>query len=207
MCGRYVLVSNLSRITEEFNLADIEAGASLPHGDIRPGQKSACVIAEGEQNRLLKMLWGFSLSWSNQDTAKLIINARAETLSEKATFKDPFRRRRCLIPANGFYEWSKDKKQFYFSLKDRELFGLAGLYEENSEQGKDDTFVIITTSPNNLVDQIHNRMPVIIPAEKQSLWLDNAKFEKAELATLFEPYPEHKMEMQQGPYRLQQAQR
>ncbi len=207
MCGRYVLVSNLSRIAEEFNLTDIESNASLQQGDIRPGQKSACVIAEGEQNRLLNMLWGFSPSWSKKDATKLIINARAETLSEKATFKDHFRRRRCLIPANGFYEWSKDKKQFYFSLKDRGLLGLAGIYEQNSKLGKDDNFVIITTSPNKLVEQIHNRMPVIIPAEKQSLWLDNTKFEKAELAALFEPYPEHKMELQQGPYRLQQIQR
>lgn len=207
MCGRYVLVSNLRQLAEEFTLADIEAGASVTHGDIRPGQKSTCVIAENKQNHLLNMLWGFSPSWSKKDAAKLIINARAETLSEKPTFKEPFCRRRCLIPSNGFYEWSKEKKQFYFFLKDRGLFGLAGLYEENSGQGKENTFVIITTSPNKLVEQIHSRMPVIIPAEKQSLWLDNAKFEKAELATLFEPYPEHKMEMQQGPYRLQQAQR
>lgn len=207
MCGRYVLVSNFSQIAEEFNLVESDANAFLPHGDVRPGQKSACVIAAGEQNRLLNMLWGFFPSWPKKDTAKLIINARAETLSEKATFKDSFRHRRCLIPANGFYEWSKEKNQFYFSLKDRGLLGLAGLYEDNSEQKKDNAFVIITTSPNKLVEQIHNRMPVIIPAEKQSLWLDNVKFEKAELTSLFEPYPDHEMEMHQGHYRLQQAKR
>ena len=89
------------------------------------------------------------------------------------------------------------------------LLGMGGLWESwTSPEGEIvRTFCLVTTAANELMRPIHDRMPVIIPAEKQSLWLDNAKFEKAELATLFEPYPEHKMEMQQGPYRLQQAQR
>jgi putative SOS response-associated peptidase YedK len=203
MCGRFVLVSNIGQISEEFNLTGFDE-STLPCGDMLPGQKCACVIAEENKMLLHNFQWGFQPRWPTQKAAKLLINARAETLSEKPTFKESFRRRRCIIPADGFYEWSKDKKQFCFYLRNRRAFGLAGIYEENNlPAGKENSFVIITTAPNKLIEPLHNRMPVIIPPDKQSLWLDNTGFDKSQLSSLFIPYPEEEMEMRQGTYKLQ----
>jgi len=202
MCGRFVLASDLSQIAEEFKLAELKKSFPLPRGDVRPGQKSAGIIAEGNKKYLLDMLWGFSPAWPKQTPSRPLINARGETLPEKLSFQEPFRRGRCLIPADGFYEWSKDKKQFYFSLRSHSPFGLAGLYKQDSENSKELSFVIITTAPNKLIEPIHNRMPAIIPVEKQSLWLDSSAFEKTELMPLLNPYPENEMEMRPGPYRL-----
>jgi len=203
MCGRFVLVSNIGQISEEFNLTGFDE-FTLSRGDMLPGNKCACAIAEENKNLLLNMHWGFPPRWPTKKTAKLLINARAETLSEKPTFKESFQRRRCIIPADGFYEWSKDKKQFCFYLRNHRAFGLAGIYKENnSSDGKETSFVIITTAPNKLIEQVHDRMPVIIPAGKQSLWLDNTSFDKSQLSSLFVPYPEEKMEMRPGKYQLQ----
>ena len=201
MCGRFVLISNLGQIAEEFNLTDMSS--SVPFGDIHPGKTAACVIAEDKKNRLLILPWGFSPPWSKQATKSgLLINARAETLAEKPTFREAFQKRRCLIAADGFYEWSKEKKQFYFYLQNRKPFGLAGIFDEPglSVTGKEASFVIITTSPNKLIAPVHNRMPVIIPHDKQSLWLDNANFEKTELQSLMSPYPAQEMEMRPGAF-------
>ena len=202
MCGRFVLISNLGQIAEEFNLADI-ASPSVSSGDIHPGQEAACVINENRKNRLLVLPWGFSPQWSKQATKSgLLINARAETLSEKPTFREAFQKRRCLIPADGFYEWSKEKKQFYFYLQNHRPFGLAGICDEPElpATGKEGSFVIITTSPNQLISPIHNRMPVIIPHDKQSLWLDNARYEKSRLQSLLVSYPAEEMEISSGAY-------
>jgi putative SOS response-associated peptidase YedK len=202
MCGRFVLISKVDQIAEEFNLADI-ASSSVASGDIHPGQKAACIISENRKNRLLVLPWGFSPQWSKQTTkSKLLINARSETLSEKPTFREAFQKRRCLIAADGFYEWSKEKKQYYFYLQNRKPFGLAGIYEETElpATGKEASFVIITTSPNRLISPIHNRMPVIIPHDKQSMWLDNEKYDKSQLQSLTAPYPAQEMEMRPGAF-------
>ena len=202
MCGRFVLISNLSQIAEEFNLKDMTA-SSVPFGDIHPGQKAACIIAENGKSRLANLAWGFSPRWSKQTAAsKLLINARAETLAEKPTFREAFQHRRCLIAADGFYEWSPEKKQFYFYLQNRKPFGLAGIFDEPDIPAMDKaaSFVIITTTPNKLIAPVHNRMPVIIPQDKQALWLDNVNFEKSGLQSLLTPYPASQMEMQPGAF-------
>jgi len=200
MCGRFVLTSNAGQIAEEFNLTDITL-SSISSGDIHPGQKAACVINKDKKNRLLILPWGFSPPWSKQTTKSgLLINARAETLAEKPTFQEAFQKRRCLIVADAFYEWSKEKNQYYFYLQNRRPFGLAGICDEPElpVTGKEGSFVIITTSPNRLISPLHNRMPVIIPRDKQSLWLDNSRYEKAELQALMTPYPDEEMEMRPG---------
>jgi putative SOS response-associated peptidase YedK len=200
MCGRFVLISNVGQIAEEFNLTDMYS--SVPFGDIHPGRTAACVIAEDKRNRLLILPWGFWPQWSKQsNNSKSLINARAETLAEKPTFKEAFQKRRCLIAADGFYEWSKEKNQFYFYLQNREPFGLAGIYGPGLfVTGKEASFVIITTSPNKLIAPVHNRMPVIIPHDKQSLWLDNDRYEKTELQALMAAYPAQEMEMRPGTF-------
>jgi putative SOS response-associated peptidase YedK len=202
MCGRYVLISNLSQIAEEFNLKDMPS-SFVPFGDIHPGQKATCIVAENGKSRLSNLDWGFSPRWSKQTAiSKLLINARAETLAEKQTFREAFQHRRCLIATDGFYEWSQEKKQFCFYMQDRKPFGLAGIFDEPDipAMGKAASFVIITTTPNKLIAPVHNRMPVIIPQDKQSLWLDNANFEKSWLQSLLTPYPANQMEMRPGPF-------
>jgi putative SOS response-associated peptidase YedK len=201
MCGRFVLISNVDQIAEEFNLTDITSSA-VSSGDIHPGQKAACIINEDKKNRLLILPWGFwPKLYKQSNNSQSLINARAETLAEKPTFQKAFQKKRCLIPADGFYEWSKEKKQFYFYLQNRKTFGLAGIYEQGlSVTGKDASFVIITTNPNELIAPVHNRMPVIIPHDKHSLWLDNANFEKTELQSLMVPYPAREMGMQPGSF-------
>ncbi len=197
MCGRFVLFSNANQIAEEFNLTDISSSSSS--GDIHPGQKAACVINEDNKNRLRIMTWGFSPAWSKQATkSALLINARAESLAEKPTFQEAFQKRRCLIVADGFYEWSKEKKQYCFYLQNRRPFGLAGIFDGEPEltaTGGEASFVIITTSPNRLISPVHDRMPVIIPHDKRSLWLNNGRYEKTELQSLMTSYTAQEMEM------------
>jgi putative SOS response-associated peptidase YedK len=202
MCGRFVLISNLSQIAEGFNLKETTL-SFVPHGDIHPGEKAACIIAKNGKSCLSNLNWGFSPKWSKQTAiSKLLINARAETLAEKPTFKEAFQCRRCLIPADGFYEWSLAKKQFYFYMQNKKPFGLAGIYKNDpdTQADKNPSFVIITTTPNNLIAPLHNRMPVIIPPDKQSLWLDNNNFEKSGLQSLLAPYPTNQMEMRPGAF-------
>lgn len=128
-----------------------------------------------------------------------MINARAESVAEKASFRNAFRKQRCLIPANGFYEWKKEGKSkipMYVSLKSRKAFGFAGLYNEwTSPEGKQIcTTTIITTDANALLEPIHNRMPAIIAREKESLWIDPSIQDKETLLSLISPYPSEDME-------------
>jgi putative SOS response-associated peptidase YedK len=127
-----------------------------------------------------------------------MFNARAETVAEKPSFKDAFKKRRCLIPTDGFYEWQKvrkGKRPLFFSLKSGRPFGLAGLYETwiSPEKGRIHTCTIITTEANDLIRPIHDRMPVIIPKDKESVWLDLRNSKLNELASLLKPYPSDEM--------------
>ncbi|OPY86657.1 MAG: putative SOS response-associated peptidase YedK [Smithella sp. PtaU1.Bin162] len=194
MCGKFALVSDWSNIAGAFGLAATDQFFA-PRGDIYPASDAACIIRRGTKNFGTVMQWGFSPVWGKQKVRKsLLINARAETLSRKPAFRDAFPKRRCLIVADGFYEWSKEKTQFYFCLRNHQPFGLAGLYEEVSMSGSAKaSFVIITTVPNELIAPVHDRMPVIISEGKQSLWLDNSKYDINELVPLFNPYPASEM--------------
>ncbi|HDQ03402.1 MAG TPA: SOS response-associated peptidase [Deltaproteobacteria bacterium] len=196
MCGRYVLISNIGQIAEEFNLNETGL-ADLNRGDVYPGKKASCIVSQNNETRLTNFLWGFHRAWKKH-APKPLINARAETISDKPTFQESFYRRRCLIAADGFYEWSKDRNQFYFSMLNSKPFGLAGIYEQDVSPSTEASFVIITTSANKLVRQIHNRMPVIIPREKYPLWLDNSRFDKSALTQLFVPFTEENMQMREG---------
>jgi putative SOS response-associated peptidase YedK len=129
-----------------------------------------------------------------------MINARAETLNEKPSFKTTFKKRRCLIVADGFYEWRKDRKvktPVYFRLKSKGPFGFAGLYDVwTSPEGKQiSTCTIITTGPNELMEPIHNRMPVIIPKAQETLWLDSALQDEKLLFPMLKPYDSQEMEV------------
>lgn len=128
-----------------------------------------------------------------------MINARADTIAEKPSFKNAFKSRRCIIPASGFYEWEKTKsgkQPHYFFLKNKEVFGFAGLYEEWLDKSTGellDTFTIITTEANAVLEPIHDRMPVILHPEDYDQWLDEKEKDTGKLQNLLVPYEAEEM--------------
>jgi len=198
MCGRFVLISDLSIVTEEFDVREI-VGDYRTSANVVPGQQIAAVIHEGA-NRLVQFRWGLIPSWAKDASiARKLINARAEKLAEKPSFRNAFKKRRCLIIADGFYEWQKEGKKkvpFCFRLKSGKPFGFAGLYETwvSPEEQSIHTCTIITTEPNDVVLPVHNRMPVIMPKDKESLWIDPAVQNQAQLSSVLQPYPSAEME-------------
>jgi len=198
MCGRFVLISDLSVITDAFDIHEIVCDYR-PDPDIRPGRQIAAVVHDGV-NRLVSFRWGLIPSWAKDPSmGSRLINARAETLTEKPSFRNAFKKRRCLIVADGFYESRKEGNQkvpVFFRLKSGRPFGFAGLYETwTSPAGKAiATCTIITTEPNDLIRPIHHRMPVIVPKEKEALWIDPAVQDESSLSPILQPYPPFEME-------------
>lgn len=202
MCGRFVLLTDLSVIVEAFGIEDA-AGQYSTGNDISPGQQIASVIHD-DKNRLVGFRWGLIPSWAkNPSMGNNMINARAETVSIKPSFQEAFKRRRCLIVADGFYEWAKvDRKKvpYHFYLKSGAPFGLAGLYETwtSPDNGTIKTCTIITTKANELLSPIHDRMPVIVPKDKEVLWIDPRIQDQKKLVAVLKPYPAEEMEMAEG---------
>ena len=199
MCGRFILISDLSVITEDFDIQEVSASFQ-PSRNVSPGQHILAVIRRDNKNYLTTFVWGLIPAWAKHPSigAKLI-NARAETVNEKPSFKNAFQRRRCLIIADGFYEWKKDGKKkipYYFYLKSGKPFGFAGLYETwlAPEEKTVETCTIITTQANDLVRPIHERMPVIIPKEQENIWLDTNVKDSARLLDILKSYPAEQME-------------
>jgi putative SOS response-associated peptidase YedK len=189
MCGRYTLTVPVDRLAEAFDLDEVRADLSANY-NVAPTQSVATVIAENGSRRLETLRWGLVPSWADDpEIGSRMINARSETAPEKPSFRSAFKRRRCLIPADGFYEWKREeggKQPFYIHMKDGHPFAFAGLWEEWHDELR--TCAILTTSPNAFAAEIHNRMPVILPAENYDAWLD-PEAEKEELVSLLEPYP------------------
>ena len=197
MCGRYALYGPTSRIREPFDL-DHEFDFA-PHYNIAPTTK-ALVVHSGSQSVRVASLyrWGLIPVWANDTTigAKLI-NARGETVAEKPAFRTAFRRGRCLVPANGFYEWKSVqetghavKQPYYIRPRDEgELFGFAGLTERwVSPNGEEiHSCCIITTAANSLMMPIHDRMPAILSANDYDEWLDPANTDTETLRAMLRP--------------------
>jgi putative SOS response-associated peptidase YedK len=146
-----------------------------PNYNCAPSQKLP-VITNAEKGKLSYFKWGLIPFWAKDPKIGYrLINTRAETITEKPSFKSAFKKRRCLIPANGFYEWRKDenKTPFRITVNEDELFAMAGLWEswKDGEGKKVHTFSIITTTPNSLMESIHDRMPVILQPEDEERWL------------------------------------
>ncbi|MBI1800376.1 MAG: SOS response-associated peptidase [Chloroflexi bacterium] len=199
MCGRFTLSTNLADIQQAFNIQEV-AFAPEPSYNIAPTQPVMAVIQHENRNRLDVMRWGLIPVWA-KDIAigSKMINARAETLAEKPSFKRLLKSRRCLIVADGFYEWQKlgaRKTPMYIRLASHQPFAFAGLYDRwTSPDGEPITScAIITTEPNALMQPIHNRMPVIVPQDQRSLWLDPANRHADGLLALLKPYPAEEME-------------
>ncbi len=192
MCGRYVLIADPNLIQQEFNLAGTPDIGGMRY-NIAPTQ-TLPVITNENPTEISYFRWGLVPSWAKDATGGAKMNnARSETAAEKPSFRTPFRRRRCLIPASAFYEWQTrpdGKAPMFIHLKDREVFGMAGLWDVwKSPEGQElRTFSVLTTDANEFMQPIHDRMPVILRREDYPLWLSTDDVPVAKLQALMKGY-------------------
>ena len=199
MCGRYSLKADIAQLAMRFEFAADEA-IHEPAYNIAPTQQVLTVTNDGER-RASYMRWGLIPFWAKD--AKIgyrMINARGETVAEKPSFRTALRKRRCLILADGFYEWQKlggkQKRPMRIVLKSGEPFAFAGLWEtwKDPEGEMVKSCTIITTAANDFLRPIHDRMPVILPRESESFWMDKEIDDPLALASVIAPYPDSEME-------------
>lgn len=179
MCGRYTLSRQGSVVVDELADIRIELGDFVPRYNVAPGQEAPVLRIGPGGAEVARLRWGLIPSWARDPKiAWQCINARAETLATKPAFRTAFRRRRCAVLADGFYEWlpvPDGKQPWYFSRRDRGLLLFAGLWESwrQSEASEPvDTFTVVTTRPNAVAAPIHDRMPVILEGGRAQAWLD-----------------------------------
>lgn len=194
MCGRFtsLLTPELLKVIYEISVPV----TCEPSYNIAPTQQVLVVRDDFSGNRqATAMRWGLIPSWSKDSSSSArMINARSETVHEKPAFRHAIRARRCLIPAHGFYEWSKTgstKTPHYITLKDGSPLSFAGIWEAwNSPAGEIvESFSILTTQANSLIEQIHDRMPVILHRAEHQIWLDRTVNDPLDLQRLYQPYP------------------
>lgn len=194
MCGRFVMHSSEEELLEEFGVETIHHEVSASY-NIAPSQDVAVVLQGRGERHLGYLRWGLIPSWTKDlKKARRPINARSETVHSKPTFRSPFKRRRCLIPANGFYEWQKTgqgKIPTFLYMPERPLFAMAGLWDrwESPEGELISSCTILTTEANERIAPIHNRMPVIVNPDDFDLWLDSSVSGVEALEHLFVPLP------------------
>jgi len=176
MCGRYTLAVEMDELAERFGCPKVELVFNGRY-NVAPTNIMPVVVSAAGKRHLHFMQWGLVPSWSkDRNIGNKMINARIETADQKPAFKDAYRRRRCLVPATGYYEWQKQgaqKQPFYIHIPDRNLFAFAGLWDEWIEpEGKIlHSFTILTTDPVPSIAHLHNRMPYILPFDHEGLWL------------------------------------
>jgi len=194
MCGRFAFYSPHEAIVRLFGVA--AAPEIEPRWNIAPTQFIATVREAGGPREVAMLYWGLVPSWAKEKAiGARMINARSETLTEKPSFRNAFRRRRCLILADGYYEWQRSaavKQPYFIALDDGEPFGMAGLWERwrDPVTGEPlESCCIVTTSPSPTVAHVHDRMPVIVPPDAYAEWLDPKNEATERLARLFEPCP------------------
>ncbi len=197
MCGRFAQASEPQAIAELFTLPVDAVPSYRPRYNIAPTQPALVLRRHphGDGTELTFLTWGLIPSWAKDPgIGGRLINARAETLAEKPAFRAAFRRRRCLVPADGFYEWrkaGKNKQPIFIARQDRKPMALAGLWEhwQSPDGSVIESFSLITTAPNDLVRPIHDRMPAILPEDAFDLWLAPDADLQALQALLLSPYP------------------
>jgi len=192
MCGRYSLWA-IDLVGRRFRVVDPMIGYRS-HFNIAPATENPVVIGGKDGNHLRAMSWGLVPSWTKDiRNAAKPINARAETLHERPAFRDLLNHNRCIVPANGFFEWKagwSGKEPYFIGLAEKELFGFAGLYDTWAGPGNSIvSYTIITTEPNDLVRPYHNRMPVILRKENEDRWLSPSPLVGYELPEILAPYP------------------
>ncbi len=197
MCGRFSLDTSATTLAAQFGLFEVPAWT--PRYNIAPTHDVAIVTNDGKK-RLTLCKWGYIPSWSKDPAiGNKMINARAESVADKPSFRLAFRSKRVLVTADGFYEWRKQDKikiPVYVHLKSRKPFGFAGLLSVwTSPEGKHIcTCTIITTNANKLLEPVHDRMPVIIHKVDEDLWLGPSNQDKDKLMSLLRPYESEEMD-------------
>jgi putative SOS response-associated peptidase YedK len=197
MCGRFTLRTSANLVAETFGLFE-GLGELPPRYNIAPTQTVLAIRRTDASPAFCRLRWGLVPFWADDlKIGNRLLNARADSVADKPAFRAAFVRRRCLIPADGFYEWTavgKRKQPFHFQMRGGQPFAFAGLWER---WGKDESAVesctIITTDANGTVRPIHDRMPVILPARDHARWLDPAVADKSVLLEMLRPYPESEM--------------
>ncbi|UCD46874.1 MAG: SOS response-associated peptidase [Deltaproteobacteria bacterium] len=195
MCGRFTLFDTAASLAEAFEVAEVPSLS--PRYNIAPSQAVAAVRIppSGGAREVVLLRWGLIPSWAKDPSlGDRMINARAETAAGKPAFRSAIRRRRCLVPASGFYEWKRTngrKQPYYIRRPDGKPFAFAGLWEswEGPGQAAVESCTILTTSANELLLPIHDRMPVIVSPADYDLWLSPEVRDPEELARLFRPCP------------------
>jgi putative SOS response-associated peptidase YedK len=199
MCGRFALYRNLEDIKEAFNIQQVRWEPE-PSYNIAPTQDVAVVVQREEGISLEKMKWGLIPFWAKDpQIGSRMINARSETLSEKPSFKRPFKSQRCLVVADGFFEWAtteRGKTPMFIQPKSGRPFGFAGLYDvwAPPEGEAITSCTIVTTRANDFMRPIHDRMPLILPKSRETAWLDPATPRIDEWLSALAPYPGDELE-------------
>ncbi len=198
MCGRYVLSSPGSVLREMFGLA--ETVELKPRYNIAPGQMVPIIREETPGRReLVKMRWGFVPAWApDPSSGSRLINARAETVASKPSFRDAFRRRRCLVPADGYYEWRREgtrKQPYLFRLQELRPFAIAGLWSRWQPDPEAPTLLtcaLVTTAANAVASAVHDRMPLVIEPRDYAAWLDRST-DLSRVLALLSPLPDSEL--------------
>ena len=199
MCGRFTLVTEMPRLQARFHFETVELPYA-PSYNVAPGQSVLVVIRDHDHNRAGYLRWGLVPGWAKDpQIGQRMINARVETVAEKPSFREALRKRRCLVLADGFYEWYKakgGKQPVYVRLRDRQPFAFAGLWETWRDPAGTvlATCTILTTTANALLQPIHPRMPVILRPEAEAVWLDRCLTEPSQLLPILTPLPAEKLE-------------
>ncbi len=192
MCGRFTQTCSGEAIAQSFDLK--AAPEAQPRYNIAPSQPVAAIAQPGEAREYRLFQWGLVPAWAKDPSiGNRMINARAETVAEKPSFRAAFKRRRCLVLADGFYEWQRtgqQKQPYYIQLKEQAPFGFAGLWEqwESGDGSSLETCTILTTEPNELMQPIHNRMPAIVHPPDYETWLDPELQAGRHLQAVLRPY-------------------
>jgi putative SOS response-associated peptidase YedK len=195
MCGRFTNRYSWRQLKELYDLTTPYLGSNFPpRYNIAPTQDSFVVRLKDGKRELESMRWGL-VPWFAKDTkgAARMINAQSETADVKPAFRDAWRKARCLVVADGFYEWPEPKKPRFITLRNNAPFAFAGLWDVWGEQ-RLKTFTILTTTPNAFMAEVHDRMPVMLSRENWPKWLGETPATDAELKALCAPFPAEKME-------------
>jgi putative SOS response-associated peptidase YedK len=201
MCGRFVL-GDTDAIYLRYKIIvseDIKKEIK-PRYNIAPSQYVPIIYQDKKQeNKIEMMRWGLVPFWAKDPKIGFkMINARADTVAKKPSFKNLLKSKRCIVPSTGFYEWKKTVKgkiPYYIGLENNEIFALAGLYDiwKDTEGKEHKTFTIITTEPNNILSSIHIRMPVILQQKFEDLWLDNTAQDTISIIQILKPFSDDNM--------------
>jgi putative SOS response-associated peptidase YedK len=202
MCGRFRVARKKEILEEAFGaVSEMDGPEWVPRYNVAPGQDIAALRQDAKEpvRKLSLLHWGLIPSWAKEPSIGFkMINARAKSVTERTAYRDPLRTQRCLIPADGFYEWrreGKEKLPFCFTLADEAVFAFAGLWERwrNPQGGYVESCTILTTEANELLRDVHDRMPVILAPESYALWLDPGFTNIRELLPMLKPYPAEQM--------------